>query len=153
MFLPPFSFKEDLQVLLHDGIWLALFDQGALIEQDSTVAETSDRLQVMTNEENGLARASQVIDAVHATMLKHNVAHRQRFVDQQNLRIYIDRDGKRQSHEHPAGVSFYRLIDKRSNRCKVFNLGEALVHLSLLQSQDGCVHVNVLTTCKIRIKS
>jgi hypothetical protein len=75
------------------------------------------------------------------------------FVDNQNLGISIDCNGKRQANHHPTGVAFYRPIDEIPNLCERPDGGKASKGSSIGEPKDGGVHINVFATAEFRVES
>ena len=84
----------------------------------------------MRNKQNRFAQLLQFLYAPQATMLEDRVANRQRFINQQDLRLDGGGDSERQPHVHAAGVCFDRLIKKRPDFGEAFDPGKKSVDLA-----------------------
>ena len=62
---------------------------------------------------------------------KYKIAHGQRFIHQQNFRVDVDGDSEGQSHDHAAGISLDRLVDKIADLSELLNVPVPLVDLSV----------------------
>ena len=74
------------------------------------------------DEQNGHACVAHLVHLAHAALAEIDVADRERFVDQQDLGLDVNRDGKSQAHAHAARVSLHRLIDELANFGELFDL-------------------------------
>ena len=83
----------------------------------------------MTYKQDRLALFLKFLKLVITFCLKEHVAYRQRLIYHQDLRINIDRNSKSQTHEHTAGISLYRLVDKVSNVRKFQNIIQSGINL------------------------
>ena len=63
----------------------------------------------------------------HADLVNKSIM--EQLIYHQDLRINIDRNSKSQTHEHTAGISLYRLVDKVSNVRKFQNIIQSGVNL------------------------
>jgi hypothetical protein len=48
----------------------------------------------------------------HTFLDEKNIANRQRFIDDQDIGSHMGRDCESETHCHPAGIRFNRLIDE-----------------------------------------
>ena len=58
----------------------------------------------------------------HALALKRQVAHREHFIEQQNIRLQMRRHRKRQADIHAAAVTLHRRIDELPNLRKIHDI-------------------------------
>src|ERR1700704_1028899 len=85
----------------------------SVTEQDATRAKVADRVNVVAYENDGTPFFRRdVFHLSHTLFLKLGVADSKDFIDQQNFRIEMGRDGKGEPHVHAARVSFHRRIEK-----------------------------------------
>ena len=66
----------------------------------------------MRAEENRRTFLFELHDAVKRLARKSAVTHRQGFINDQYVRVYIGSNGKRQTNIHAARIRFDRLINK-----------------------------------------
>ena len=83
-------------VLVHDALrgrlpGLALL---TMVEPDGVVAKPLDKAERMRHEQDGLAAPLEFRKFVEALMRETLVADGEHFVDQQHIRIHVDRGGK-----------------------------------------------------------
>ena len=100
------------QVFGDHAVGLAEFDHPAVVEPQGAVADGFHVADRMGNEQNRDAARAQFMHLAHAALAEIDIAHRQSFVHQQDLRVHVDGDGKGQAHHHAAGVRLHRLVDK-----------------------------------------
>src|SRR5262245_33528475 len=95
----------------------------------------------------------QLQDAPNTSLLKKNVTDREGFVDDQDIRIHVYRDGECETNKHTAGVGLYWAIDEITYFGKLFNQRDPLASLGIREPEDGGVEVNILATRELRIKT
>ncbi len=74
-------------------------------------------------------------DLLHAAValgLEKDIPDRERLINDQDLRLDVDRKRKCQTHEHTARVRLDRLIDEIANLGKIENLRQLCIHLFLV---------------------
>ena len=76
----------------------------ALVEQHRAVAEALHRTHVVGHEQDRAALALESLELVEALLLEAGVPDRQHLVDQQDLRVDLDRHREGEAHVHPRGV-------------------------------------------------
>jgi len=82
----------------------------SVLEQDRPVAELSDRLHLVRDEDHRAPGLAQVLHAPQAPFLELGVADREHFVDQKDLRLEMGRDGERETDVHPARIALHRRV-------------------------------------------
>src|SRR5438309_10899458 len=90
---------------------------------------------------------------VQAFLLEAGVADRQHFVNQQNLRLEMRRNGKGQSHIHATAVSLNRSVNKFLDLSKRYDLVKLSFNLSFLHSQNRAVEKNVFPARQFWLKA
>ena len=103
-----------LQVGLHDLLGRAIAHQPTLVQPQGPVAQAHNGRGVVADEQQGTALLEGPQKA-HALLCEKGISHRQCLVHNKNIRIHVRHDSKGQTHHHPAGVTFYRLIDEFAN--------------------------------------
>ncbi len=93
------------------------------------------------------------MDLAHASLAKIDISDSERFVYQQDLRIEMDRDRKRQAHNHTARIGLDGLIDEVADLGEVLDLADSLIHLFAGETQDGAVEVDILTAGELGIET
>ena len=62
-------------------------------------------------------------------------------------------DGKRKPHMHAARVSFDRRIQKLFNFCECHNGVELLIDLAFRHSKDSTIHIDIVSSGQVRVKT
>ena len=122
--------EVQLVVLAGDRRRLADRDHVAPLEQHRAVAEALDRAHVVGHEQDRPARPLEPLELVEALLLEVGVADRQHLVDQQDLRVDLDRDREREPHEHPRRVVLQPQVEELLELGEVDDRVEALAHLA-----------------------
>ncbi len=99
-----------------------------------------------------LPAALELGELVETLVREALVAHRQDFVDQQDIGIDMDRDGESQPHVHPGRVGLHRRVDELLELGEFDNLVEALGHFALRQAEHDAVDEHVLAAGDFRVK-
>ena len=86
-------------------------------------------------------------------MLEVGIAHRQRFVDDQDVRAPGGGDTERQAHLHAAGIGAYRLVDGLADFGEALDLGHQGFDFLHLHAQQLTGHERVLATGEVRMKA
>ena len=82
------------------------------VHPDRAVGESSDRFEIVGYEHNRDATILHLLYPPDAPLLKKDIAHRERFIHDQNAGIHVNCHGKGQAHKHAARVSFHLAVDK-----------------------------------------
>jgi hypothetical protein len=124
-----------------------------VLEQNAPRAKLANRLSVVTDEENGSAVSRYIFHLSQTFFLERGVADSENFVDEENLRLEVRRNGKRQACVHAAAVSLRRSVDELLDLRKVHYLVESPRNLAPAHSENRAAEKNVLTACELRMKS
>ena len=92
-------------------------------------------------------------DAVKRLARKSTIAHRQGFVNDQNIGLHGSGDGKRKPHIHAAGVRSNGLIDELADVCKVNDFLKVLFNVLRLHAIQRCAEENVFAARKVLVKA
>src|SRR5262249_21915797 len=115
----------------------------SVIEQDDTRAEPSDGVQVVRYKNNGLILTAKFFHPLVALLLEFGIAYRQNLIHQQDIRINLHCDGKRQAHEHARRVLLDRAIDEFSQFSEVDDFLLTSGNFLSTQAQQQAVKHNV----------
>src|ERR1041384_2869520 len=88
-----------------------------------------------------------------AFLLKSRISDSKHLVNYEDLGFEVSCDGERQPDIHSAGVALDWRVDKFLNSGKCYNFVELSIYLSLLQSQNRAVEVDILFTCKFGVET
>ena len=150
--LPRLSRRDQGLIPLDHPFRRAVLQHSPPLQQDGPVAELGDRLQIVADEENGLALAAQTTDPLDAPVLENKVAHRQGLVHQQDVRFHVDGHGEGQPHEHSGGIDLDRLVHEFADPGKLQNVVLAFLHLRLREPHDGAGHDHVFPARELGIE-
>ena len=92
-------------------------------------------------------------NAVKAFMLKIDIANRQNFIYDQQIRPSCRSYAKGEAHLHSAGVNTYRLIDVLAYFGKGFDVGHESSDFIYVQAKQLPGHHDVLTPGEVRMKT
>ncbi len=87
-----------------DRASVAELDHVSALHQHRAVAEALDGAHVVGDEDDRAPFALEAEELLEALLLEGGVADGEHLVDQQDLRIDLDRDREREPHEHPGRV-------------------------------------------------
>src|SRR5262245_42418376 len=107
----------------------------AVVHPDRSIRQAPHRLEVMRYEKNRDALLFHLLNASNAALLKENVSDRKRLVDDENVRIKVDRNGKRQPNEHAARIRFHRPVDELADFRKLFDGGNSSAGLGVGEAE------------------
>src|SRR6476659_4871249 len=82
-----------------------------------------------------------------------NVTNRKNFVDDENFRIEMRCNGKRQAHEHSARVAFDGSVDELMQLREFNDSIELLLDLGFVHAEYRAVEKNILAAGELRMKS
>src|SRR2546423_15542904 len=100
----------------------------------------ANRIDVMANEHDGASLfRHHVVHFTETFFLKLDVADGQHFVDQENFRIEVGRDGKREPDIHAARIALDRCVEKLLDLGKSNDLVELLSNFGAAHTKNGAV--------------
>ena len=99
-------------VLIDHLVRFALRVDVPAYQQNRPVRKLFHQAQIVRNKQHRNLPFAQLFELAYAAVGKHRIAHRQRFVHHQNLRLHVNRRRKRQPHIHAARVFFHRPLQK-----------------------------------------
>ena len=108
---------------------------------------------VVRHDEQGSALFAEFADTVEALVLKISVPHRQRLIDDQDIRTNRRGDGKSQPHLHTAGIGAQRLVDVVTNFGESLDFRHEFANPISEQPINLAAHVNVLPAGEIGMKA
>ena len=83
-----------------------------MVEPDRPITEVTNAAGVVRDEHEGPVLISELDELLHALLLKGDLADGEDLVDQEELRVDVDRDRKRQPDVHPRRIRFDRCVDE-----------------------------------------
>ena len=107
----------------------------------------------MGYEEDGLALLLEVFKLLEALGLEEYITYRQRFIDDQDLRVDIDGYRESKANQHTGRIGLHRLVDEVTDVCKGEDIVKSLVDLFLGKSTHGSIQVDILDSCVLGIEA
>ncbi len=98
----------------------------------------------MADKQDGFPLLLEFIKLMIALGLEKHVADRQCLIDDQNLRLNVNRDRESQADEHAAGIGFYGLIDEFPDISEFDDVFHPRINLFLREAHNRTVQVDVL---------
>jgi hypothetical protein len=131
----------------------AVHDHPAVLQHDHPVAELAHLVEPMGHEHDGAALALELLDALHALALEGLVTDRQHLVDQQDVRVDVDRHGERQAHGHAARVELHLRVDELLDAGEINDRIEVGFGLPAGEPEDRRVQVDVLAPGQVAVEA
>ena len=125
----------------------------ATVQHDAAVGILQDAAGGMRHHQDGDALLPQCLHALEALVLKADVAHRKRLVDDEDFRIDAGLHGECQAHIHAAGVGLDRAVDELADIRKSRDFIETSCHLFVGQTQNRTIHEHVFAAGEFRIET
>ena len=107
----------------------------ARVEPQRFVAETLDHAERVRDEQDRLAAPLELGELVEALVREAFVADGEDLVDEQHLRIDVDRDRESEAHVHAGRVGLHRRVDEVLHLGELDDLVEALGDLALRRAR------------------
>ena len=104
--------SHQAQVVVDGRLGRIAHDHGPAAQEDHPLAQGVDDAEIVGDEYDGLAFFAKLANAFPALSLKILVAHREHFVDKEDVGVGVDRDGKTKADEHPARIRLDRIVDE-----------------------------------------
>src|ERR1700730_472151 len=123
------------------------------MNQHDSVAQLADIIHGMRNQEDGLSPPTKILNPLEALPLKSGVAYAENLIDDQNIGIDFNRNGKSEAHVHSGRVLLHRGVNKVSQFRKLDDGLLAFPDLALGQPQKQPVEQNVLAAGQFVMKS
>jgi hypothetical protein len=89
------------------------------------------------------------VDFAHAALAEIDVADGEGFIDEKDIGVDVDGDGKGEADGHAAGVGFDGLVDEVADFGEGFDGGVAGFDLGGGEAEDGGVEIDVLPCRRI----
>ena len=124
-----------------------------MIQPDGIVAEAFDEAERVRHQQDGLAAAFEFRELVETLVGETLVADGQHFIDQEHVRIDVNRHRKPQAHVHARRVRLHGRVDEVLEFGKFNDLIEAGVDFTLGQAQHDAVDEDVLAAGDLGMKS
>src|SRR5262249_13343295 len=126
--------------------------QSAAVDPEGPVTELANRHHVVADEEDRPPAPGGLAHAPQALPLELGVADGKHFVDDEDLRVQVGRDGKRQARVHPAGVVLHRCVNELFHLGECDDLIEPARDLLPTHAENCSVQVDVLAAGQLRVE-
>ena len=136
----------------HVGGWTGTLDL-AVVQPDRALAHHLHGRQVVRHEQDCAAAIAKRQHLANRAVLECDVAHRQHFVDEQDVGIHVRCHGESEPRVHARRVALQRRVDIRPEVGKVDDLVEARLHFASRQAQDDAVEKDVLAAGELRVEA
>ncbi len=103
--------------------------------------------------EDRLARSPELFELADAARREHRIAHGERLIHHENIRVNMDGSGEGNAYVHAAGVFTNGTIDEISDIGKGSDVGECSVGLPTRQPHHVGRNVDIFTSSEIRIEA
>src|SRR5688572_27136760 len=133
--------------------YVAVVDHLALAQVDHAVAHGLDAEHVVRNEQDGGIPLLQFLGVLDALALEGEIAHRQHFVEQQDVGLEVRCHRECESHVHAARVTLDRRIDEVRDLGELDDGIELAPHLFAAHPEDGAIEEHVFATRELPVKS
>src|SRR5262245_17702205 len=127
--------------------------QMTVLEPGGSVAQVADRLERVRDDHDGLAGSAEVVELLQALALELGVTDGQHLIDQEDLRVDVDRDGEPEPYVHAGRVVLDRRVDEVLEPGEVDDLVEALAELLLAHAEDRAIEEDVLPTGELGMEA
>src|SRR5215471_15337338 len=103
----------------------------AVFHPDRLVSQAAYQREIVRNKNDRDPLAFELLNTTHTTLLEEQVAYRERFVNDQDIGIHMDRHGEREADKHAARVCPHRTVDKITDLRKFFDTGNSCPRLRI----------------------
>src|SRR5262249_18524516 len=107
----------------------------------------------VTDKQNRAPLCADFLHLLKTLLLKLRVADGQHFINQQHFGLEMRSHAERESHVHPARITFDRRIEKLLYLSEGNDLVELAIDLRLLHTENRTVEINVFTTGELRMET
>lgn len=144
---------EDLAEVLHGQAGRSLELDLAVVQHDGGVAEFLDLAEGVRHEDDRAALLLELADLVEALLLELLVAHGQDLVDEEDVRVGVDRDGEREPDVHARAVELDLRVDELADAAEPEDVVELLLGFLLCETEDRGVEEHVLAAGEVRVEA
>ena len=140
------------KIMLADAFRRAIFPYRSLFQPKGVITKILDGCDVMAYKKHRTGLPV-LLHLAQALLLEKGVAHRQGFINNQNIRLGRNIHGKRQTREHAAGIQFYRLVDEIPKFSECTYLLKEIIRFFRHNPQHWGQKAHVFPPCQLRIKT
>ena len=125
----------------------------SVVEQQGLRAELHDPVQLVRDDDERDLPPAHLFDMPERLPLKCGIAHRQDFVDDQDVRIEVRCNGESESRVHSTGIALDRRVDELLHPGERDNFIESRRDLGAVHAHDRALQKHVLPAREIRVKT
>ena len=131
----------------------AVLPDQARVDPDDAMAESSNLIELVADQDDGAAGAGHVAHLAQAFLLEIDVANGEHLVHQKNLRFEMGGDGKGEADVHTGGIMLHGCVDE------FFELGESndfikfACDFALGHAQNGTAKKSVFAAREFRMEA
>ena len=125
-----------------------------MIKQQGSIGQRRYGRHVVADKQHRAAVAAR--DLVHlaeAFLLELGIADREHFVDDQDFRLQMRRDGEGEAHIHAGGIALDRRVEELLDLGKGDDLVEFPADLGAAHAEDRAVEIDVLAAGQFGMKA
>ncbi len=145
--------RDQRVVVVEDLLRIAVQQHPPALEQDRPVAHRLDRRRVVGNDQQRGAGVAVFADALEALVDEVGVAHRQRFVDDQQVRPHRGGDAEGHAHLHAAGIGAHRLVEVLTDLGEALDVGHQPRDRGLVVAHQAGGVEGVLAAGQVRVEA
>ena len=133
---------------------IAVKDDSALIQHDTSCTELADGIHIVGNIQNGSAFVSRrIAHSAQAFLLELHITHRQDLVHDHDFGVQVGGYGEGQFYIHAAGIALDRGVDEFPNLGKLDDVLHFGVDLRFGHAQNRAVEVYILPAGHLGVKA
>ena len=125
----------------------------ARFNEQCTIAQRLDGQGIVRHKKQSGTLRFELANALIALVLKVGIAYGQGFIDDENIGFDGGCGGKRQAHQHAAGIHPHWFVKGVANFGKGHNVVHALVNFFQAQALQLASHAHVFIACEFRVKA
>ncbi len=147
------AIEHEADVLIDRVLGSALHDDFSVQHEGGAIGQAFDQTEIVRYQEHGDVLPAKLLELLHASAGEDRVADGERFVDDQDLGIDVNRGGKCQANVHSAGVFFDRPIDELADFGEGFDAWKRVVQFLARESQDLAIEIHIFAAAEFRIEA
>ncbi len=132
---------------------ISVAHQPSLVDPDGAAAVVQHLLPNVRDEEHGLSRLPELLDPRVAFPLELLVADREGLVHEEDVRLDVGRDRKRETGRHPGRVGAHRRIDELFDLRPLDDPPHAPLHLAAGEAQQRPLQHDVLAPGQLTVEA
>src|SRR6516164_6518473 len=136
-----------------DRVRFAIHQNPAAIEKDGVVADANQLIDAVADDEDTLTATLEFTDAVEGFELEARIPHRQRLVDDQDVRVDAGGDTECEASLHAARIGPERLVDEFLEFAELDHLGNPRVDLLAAEAEAQPAEIDVFAAAIIHVEA